>query len=287
MSSDSFPIDPGYVRDLVKACLSEDVGPGDLTAALTPDTKVHARLVCRQAAVVCGTPFFTAAFEQLDPGVTVHWHASDGDRVEPRDVVCELNGRSRPILTGERSAINLLQTLSGTATTVRSYVEAVRDTGVRILDTRKTIPGLRAAQKWAVLCGGGHNHRRGLFDGILIKENHLRSGESIEDVTGRAQSAAPPGVPVTLEVENLDQLARALEAGARRVLLDNYSIEGLKQAVAMNRGRAELEASGSVHLDNVRAIAETGVDCISIGALTKDLKAVDFSLQFDKVRNRG
>lgn len=283
--SASLPIDPVYVRNIVKACLAEDVGTGDLTAELTADARVNARLICRQRAVICGTPFFSAVFDELDPDITIDWNISDGDPVESGEVVCELNGHSRPILTGERSAINLLQTLSGTATTVRHYVDAVQGTGALILDTRKTIPGLRAAQKWAVLCGGGHNHRTGLFDGILIKENHLRSGESIGGVIARAHSTAAPGVPVTLEVEGLDQLAQALQAGARRVLLDNYSIEELQKAVAMNRKRAELEASGNVHLDNVRAIAETGVDCISVGALTKDLKAVDFSLQFD-VRGR-
>lgn len=279
--SETLPIDREYVRNIVKACLTEDVGAGDLTAGLTVDTDVTARLICRQRAVVCGTPFFAAVFEQLDPNVTIDWSLSDGDPVEPNGVVCELRGRSRPILTGERSAINLLQTLSGTATAVRTYVEAVEGTGARILDTRKTIPGLRVAQKWAVLRGGGHNHRQGLFDGILIKENHLRSGESISAVIKRAQRAAPQGVSVMLEVENLDQLAQALEAGARRILLDNYSVEQMKRAVEMNRGRAELEASGNINLDNVRAIAETGVDCISVGALTKHLKAVDFSLQFD------
>lgn len=279
--SNKHPVDTETVQHLVRLCLEEDVGTGDLTAAVTPDKHVRARLVSRQTAVICGTPFFATVFEQLDPALSIEWRFGDGDAVADGDVVCELTGHARPILTGERSAINLLQTLSGTATVVRRYVEAVAGTGARILDTRKTIPGLRAAQKWAVRCGGGHNHRQGLFDGLLIKENHLRSGESIGDAVARARAAATPGVPITIEVERLDQLDEALEAGAPRILLDNFPPELLEQAVARNRGRAELEASGNVTLDNVRAIAETGVDTISVGALTKDLKAVDLSLQFD------
>lgn len=274
------PIDSETVQHIVDACLEEDVGTGDLTAALIPDGPVTARLIARQSAVICGTPFFSAVFRKLDPAVAVNWRIGDGDAAADGDVICELAGRTRPILTGERSAINLLQTLSGTATTVRRYVAAVSGTGARILDTRKTIPGLRAAQKWAVRCGGGHNHRQGLFDGILIKENHLRSGESVTEAVSRARDAAPPGVPITIEVERLDQLEKALAAGAPRVLLDNFSLEELEKAVAANRGRAELEASGNVNLDNIRAIAETGVDTISVGALTKDLKAVDLSMQF-------
>lgn len=278
--SREFPIEPDYVRHLVRVCLDEDVGPGDLTTALTPNATINARLVLRQDAVVCGIPFFEGVFEQLDPRVAVQWRIQDGSRCAAGSVVCEIEGHARPILTGERSAINLLQTLSGTATAVRRYVDAVAGTGARILDTRKTIPGLRVAQKWAVRCAGGHNHRQGLFDGILIKENHLRSGESIAEAVARANRTAPQNVPVTIEVENLVQLEEALSAGAPRVLLDNFSIAKLKRAVAINRQRAELEASGNVHLDNVRAIAETGVDCISVGALTKHLEAVDFSLQF-------
>lgn len=276
-------IDADYVRRIVNACIEEDVGSGDLTAALTPDGPVSGRLVCRQSAVVCGTPFFTAVFAELDPAIDIAWHVTDGDRVEPDAVACEITGRARSILTGERSAINLLQTLSGTATAVSRYVEAVAGTGARILDTRKTIPGLRAAQKWAVRCGGGHNHRQGLFDGILIKENHLRSGETIAEAVSRARSAAADGVLITIEVENLDQLAEAIDAGAPRVLLDNFSLDKLEQAVRINQQRAELEASGNIDLDNVRQVALTGVDTISIGAITKNLEAVDLSLQFDKV----
>jgi len=280
--SREFPIEPDYVRHIVKACLQEDVGPGDLTAALTPDTTINARLVVRQDAVICGTPFFEGVFEQLDPRVNIHWRVVDGGHCNAGAIVCEIEGNARPILTGERSAINLLQTLSGTATAVRRFVDAVAGTGARILDTRKTIPGLRVAQKWAVRCAGGHNHRQGLFDGILIKENHLRSGESIAEAVARARRAAPPNVPVTIEVETLEQLEEALCAGAPRVLLDNFSVSDMKRAVEINRHRAELEASGNVHLDNVRRVAETGVDCISVGAITKNLKAVDLSLQFEK-----
>lgn len=277
---DKHPIEPEYVRRVVQACLDEDVGAGDLTAELTPDVAVNARLVARQAGVLCGTPFFSEVFGRLDSKVTITWHAADGDRVEADEVLCEINGQARPILTGERSAINLLQTLSGTATAVRGYVDAVAGTGARILDTRKTIPGLRVAQKWAVRCGGGHNHRQGLFDGILIKENHLRTGESITDAIYRAREAAPANATITIEVENLLQLEEALGAGAPRVLLDNYSIHELRRAVEINRSRAELEASGGIGLDNIRAVAETGVDAISVGAITKDLSAVDLSLLF-------
>lgn len=280
--ADEYPIDPHYLDHLVDACLEEDVGTGDLTAGLTPDKQVHARLISRQDAVLCGTPFFTAVFKKLDPEIEVDWQFHDGAVLNDGSVICELSGHARPILTGERSAINLLQTLSGTATATRRYVDAVAGTGARILDTRKTIPGLRAAQKWAVRCGGGCNHRQGLFDGILIKENHLRSGETVSAAVNRGLAAAPAGVLVTIEVENLDQLAEALEAGAPRVLLDNFSVDLLSRAVEMNAGRSELEASGNVSLDNVRRIAETGVDTISVGALTKDLKAADLSLQFEK-----
>lgn len=275
-----YPIDPEYVRRVVRACLDEDVGAGDLTAGLTPDVMINARLVSRQPAVVCGTPFFAAVFQQLIPRLEINWHVADGDHVQADEVLCEINGHARAILTAERSAINLLQTLSGTATAVRRYVDAVAGTGARILDTRKTIPGLRAAQKWAVRCGGGHNHRQGLFDGILIKENHLRSGESITEAVYRARDAAAVDVPITIEVENLLQLEEALAAGAPRVLLDNYSIDELRRAVEINRHRAELEASGGITLDNIRAVAETGVDTISVGAMTKDLKAADLSLLF-------
>lgn len=278
--SNEYPIDPDYVRRLARACLDEDVGAGDLTAGLVPDVMVNARLISRQPAVICGTPFFTAVFEQLDSRVKIDWRMADGDRVESDEVLCEINGHARPVLTAERSAINLLQTLSGTATAVRRYVDAVAGTGARILDTRKTIPGLRVAQKWAVRCGGGHNHRQGLFDGILVKENHLRSGESITQAVHRARDAAAADVPVTIEVETLGQLEEALAAGAPRVLLDNHSVDELRRAVETNRGRAELEASGGITLDNIRAVAETGVDTISVGAMTKDLKAVDLSLQF-------
>ncbi len=278
--SAEFPIDPDYIRRLVQSCLDEDVGAGDLTAGLTPDVMVRARLVSRQSAVLCGTPFFSAVFERLDARSTITWHATDGDRIGPDQVLCEISGHARPILTGERSAINLLQTLSGTATAVRRHVDAVAGTGVRILDTRKTIPGLRVAQKWAVRCGGGHNHRQGLFDGIMIKENHLRSGESITEAVARARGAAADNVMITVEVETLLQLEEALGAGAPRVLLDNHSIDELRRAVEINRHRAELEASGSITLDNIRAVAETGVDTISIGAITKNLEAVDLSLLF-------
>lgn len=280
--SQNYPFDHDYLERVARTCLEEDVGAGDRSAVLTPDIPVRARLVAREAAVICGTPFVAAVFAQLDPDLAIAWRRANGESVEPGGVVCEIRGRARPILTGERSAINLIQTLSGTATLTRRYVDAVAGTGIRILDTRKTIPGLRAAQKWAVRCGGGYNHRQGLFDGILIKENHLRSGGSLGEVLRRARNAAMQDIEVTIEVETLQQLEQALAAGAARILLDNYSLDEMRSAVAINGHRAELEASGGVTLDNVRAIAETGVDCISVGAITKNVTAVDLSLQFDQ-----
>jgi len=281
MTPEHHHIDPDYVRRVALTCIEEDVGSGDLTAAITPDRPVTARLLARQPAVLCGTPFFAAVFAALDPAVSVRWCSGDGARVEAGEVLCELSGPARPVLSGERSAINLLQTLSGTATSVRRHVEAVAGTGARILDTRKTIPGLRVAQKWAARHGGGHNHRQGLFDAILIKENHLRSGESIREALARARQAAPDGVVITIEVENLEQLGEAIDAGAPRVLLDNFPLDELQQAVRINQQQAELEASGNIGLDNIRQVALTGVDTISVGAMTKNLEAVDLSLQFD------
>ncbi len=275
-------LDPRYVELIVSHALDEDVGPGDLTAALTPNTQIRAFLITRQSATLCGCAFFTEVFRRLDSAVMVVWQSHDGASLVPDQRLCTLTGPARPILTGERAALNLLQTLSGTATTTRRYVDAVRGTGAKVLDTRKTIPGLRLAQKYAVRCGGGHNHRIGLYDGILIKENHLRSGETIAEAVTRGRAAAPRDCVVEIEVTDLAELDQALEAGAQRVLLDNFSIEELRRAVAMCRGRAALEASGGINLENVRAVAETGVDFISVGALTKNISAVDLSLQFER-----
>ena len=273
---------PGHkhIQQDARVVLDEDVGDGDLTAALVPqDKRIEARVICREPAVVCGIAWFNEVFVQLDPEVEVDWNVQDGDAILPDQEICRLRGRAASILTGERSALNLLQTLSGTATLTSGYVKAVADTGVTILDTRKTIPGLRLAQKYAVLCGGGKNHRKGLYDAILIKENHILAAGSITRALQHARQLGA-GVEIEVEVENLSQLNEALEAGARRVLLDNFELETLRQAVQVNAGRARLEASGGVDLDRVRQIAETGVDDISVGALTKDLRAVDFSMRF-------
>jgi nicotinate-nucleotide pyrophosphorylase (carboxylating) len=260
--------------------LDEDVGSGDLTASLMPQNKqVLARVICREQAIICGIAWFKEVFTELDPDVEVDWDVQDGDAILPGQEICRLRGRAASILTGERSALNLLQTLSGTATLTSLYVKAIVDTNASILDTRKTIPGLRLAQKYAVLCGGGKNHRKGLYDAILIKENHILAAGSVTAALQQAQETTSE-VEIEVEVENLSQLEEALEAGAKRVLLDNFDLEALRWAVQLNAGRARLEASGGVNLDTVRQIAETGVDDISVGALTKDLKAVDFSMRF-------
>lgn len=274
-------LDPEYVRALVARTLAEDIGDGDLTARVTPNNPVAARLLSRQDAVICGKAFFIEVFRQLDRAVQVDWLIAEGAAVVRDQQICRLSGPARPILTGERSAINLVQTLSGTATTVARYVRQLAGTGTRLLDTRKTIPGLRMAQKYAVRCGGGHNHRLGLFDGILIKENHLRSGETIAEAISRARRLAQDAQTVEVEVESLEQLQTAVEAGATRILLDNFTPTQLAQAVELTHGRAELEASGGIGLDSLRRIAETGVDYVSVGALTKNLDAVDLSLLFD------
>lgn len=268
-----------YIDRLAQLVLEEDVGRGDLTAALIPDAVVRAQLICREQAVLAGTSFFDAVFHNVDKTVVIEWTSEDGSSIEPDQVVCTLSGPNRAIVTAERGALNLLQTLSGTATATRRCVDRVQGTKAKILDTRKTIPGLRLAQKFAVRCGGGHNHRMGLYDGILIKENHLRGGVKIAHILEQAGVATPRDVLVEIEVEDLEQLQTALGAGAHRILLDNFSVPQLEQAVALNAGRAELEASGGIDPEKLRTVAETGVDYISIGAITKHLKATDFSLQ--------
>ncbi len=268
------------IESQVRAALAEDIGSGDLTAALLPpDQPGRAELITRHTAVLCGRPWFESVFRLLDPAVTLDWEAADGDPIRPGQRLCVLTGPSRALLTGERTAINYLQTLSGTATRARAYAAAVAGLPVRLLDTRKTLPGLRLQQKYAVVCGGCHNHRIGLYDAILIKENHILAAGSIPAVLAAAR-AAHPGVPVQIEVEDLAELAAALDAGATLVLLDNFSLADLRAAVALTGGRAALEASGGVDLTTVRPIAETGVDRISVGDLTKDVSAVDFSMRF-------
>ena len=268
----------------VAAALAEDVGAGDLTASLIDTSAiVGATIIARESLVLCGEEWVNEVFRQLDENVIIDWYIGDGGRAEADDVICKLVGPARALLTGERTALNFLQTLSSTATTTAAYVSAVAGTRARVLDTRKTIPGLRLAQKYAVSCGGGVNHRVGLYDAILIKENHIRSAGSI---TAALQRAAELGADVLIEVEveSHDELLEALDAGATRILLDNFSLDALKEAVATNEGYgmvgAELEASGNVTLDSIRQIAETGVDYISTGALTKNIQAADLSMLF-------
>jgi len=270
-----------HIKDTVKKSLAEDIASGDLTAQLLPETlTTQAQVITRQSGVLCGTDWFDAVFLSLDPDCKIRWQAIDGDAIRPGQTLCELGGRARALLTGERSALNLLQTLSATATTTRRYVDAVAGLPVKIMDTRKTLPGLRLAQKYAVLAGGGHNQRVGLYDGILIKENHIAAVGSIKAVLAAAFSLAPANVTVQIEVENMLQLDEALNAGAKLILLDNFDLEALCSAVKHTNGRAELEASGGITLSSLREVAETGVDRISIGALTKDIEALDLSMRF-------
>ena len=271
---------PDDIALTVRRALAEDVGSGDLTAALIPAaTRAAAQVITREDGVLCGTAWFDEVFRQLDKTIRVAWRARDGDLLRAGQTLCELEGPARALLTGERTALNFVQTLSGVATRTRRYVEAVRGTRAVILDTRKTLPGLRQAQKYAVRCGGGQNHRLGLYDAILIKENHIRAAGSIAAALQAARQGAPPGFNVEIEVENPEQLREALAAGATRLLLDNFDPAALRTAVAENRGRAVLEASGGITLESVRAIAATGVDYISVGDLTKNIKALDLSLR--------
>jgi nicotinate-nucleotide pyrophosphorylase (carboxylating) len=272
---------PEDIADSVLQALAEDVGAGDLTASLIPaEIQAEAQVVTREPAILCGTAWFDEVFRQVDKRVSVTWNARDGDTIRAGQILCILHGPARALLTGERTALNFLQLLSGTATLARKYVDAVRGTRAVILDTRKTIPGLRHAQKYAVTCGGGQNHRLGLYDAILIKENHIAAAGSIAAALHAAKASVPKGITVEIEVENIEQLREALETGAGRILLDNFSHEELKAAVREAGGRAKLEASGGINLSNIRTIAETGVDFISIGDITKNVEAVDLSLRF-------
>lgn len=273
-------ISANQVAEMVKRALSEDVGAGDLTASLIPAGSLSkAIVICREPAVLSGSAWFEEVFNQLDPAIEIDWKVRDGELMEAGETVCSLTGASSPVLTGERTALNFLQTLSATATLTNAYVQAVAGTGATILDTRKTIPGLRLAQKYAVTCGGGSNHRMGLYDAVLVKENHILAAGSVTWAVELAASAKH-GVEIQVEVEDIAQLNEALRAGVRRILLDNFSLAQLQEAVEINAGQARLEASGGVNLDTIRTIAETGVDDISVGALTKDVKAVDFSMRF-------
>ena len=265
----------------VAAALAEDVGGGDWTARLTPATReARASVICRSAATIAGRPWFDAVFRSLDNQVNISWQVEEGQPVAPNTPLCTVNGNARALLTGERAALNFLQMLSAVATATRHYVDAVAGTRAAILDTRKTLPGLRVAQKYAVKTGGGMNHRMGLYDGILIKENHIAAAGGVSAAMAEAQRTAPAGVWIQIEVENFTQLDEALAAGATLILLDNMSTAQMREAVNRTAGRAKLEASGGISIGNVREIAETGVDRISIGALTKDVKAVDLSMRF-------
>jgi len=278
------PVPPADLPDQVAAALREDIGNGDVTARLVPeDQRVSGRVITREDAVLCGRPWAEETFRRLDAGIRLAWRAADGERVIAGAVIFEIDGRARPILTGERTALNFLQLLCATATEASRFAAAVAGTGCTVLDTRKTIPGLRSAQKYAVRCGGGRNHRMGLYDMVLIKENHIAAAGSITAAIAAARQVAN-GVKVEVEVESLQELEEALRAGPDIVLLDDFSLEDLTAAVALNRARARpvaLEASGSVSLNTVRAIAATGVDFVSSGGLTKNIRAVDLSMRLD------
>ena len=274
-------ITPHYIAKLVAQALAEDIESGDITAELIgANVQTSGRLVTREDGILCGTAFALEAFQQIDPSCHVEWAAQDGDVLTASNTLCTLSGPARALLTAERTALNFLQLLSGTATTASHYAARVAHTKVKLLDTRKTVPGLRLAQKYAVTCGGCFNHRIGLFDAFLIKENHISAAGGIAEAVAAARSVAS-GKPVEVEVENEAELEQALTAGADRIMLDNFTLEGLRSAVAHAAGRAELEASGNVTDETLVAIAETGVDFISIGALTKHVRALDLSMRID------
>ena len=277
------PKSPADVADIVRLALAEDVGPGDVTADLIPaSTVAQAEVICREQAVLCGQPWFDEVFSQLSKDVDVRWKYKDSDSIAPDAVVCHIGGPARAVLSGERTALNFLQNLSATATATRQYVEAVEDTDCEVLDTRKTIPGFRSAQKYAVACGGATNHRMGLYDAILIKENHIAAAGSVTAAIEAARKQHE-GLAVEIEVESGDELLEALTAGADRLLLDNFPLNDLRRAVTLTRETAPrtlLEASGGIELATVGQVAETGVDFVSVGAITKSVEAIDFSMQF-------
>lgn len=268
------------IMENVRAALIEDVGSGDITAQLLPDKVMStAQVITREKGVLCGAAWFEEVFKQLDRAIQIEWLAKDGDLIQPNQILVKLSGAARSLLTGERAALNFLQLLSGVSSKVAQYVEIVKNTGVVLLDTRKTIPGLRRAQKYAVKCGGGHNHRMGLYDAFLIKENHIAAMGSITEAVQRARSIAPDK-PVEVEVETLDQLKEALAVNVEVILLDNFNLYSIREAVRINKKRAKLEVSGGVNTEKLLAIAQTGVDYISIGELTKNVKALDLSMRF-------
>jgi nicotinate-nucleotide pyrophosphorylase (carboxylating) len=273
-------IEETVTRDVTRA-LDEDVGIGDLTARLIPEERqAQARLMTRESGVLCGVEWFVRTFEELDPDVEIFWHHADGDEIVAGVSLCEIEGRARALLTAERTALNFVQLLSGVATRTRQFVRAVEGTRAKILDTRKTLPGLRVAQKYAVRVGGGQNHRIGLFDGILIKENHLMAAGGVRAAVRAAMHDVSGSTMLQVEVETIEQLREALDAGAKLILLDNFDLARMREAVGIAGDRAELEASGGVTLETVREIAQTGVHRISVGSLTKDVKALDLSMRF-------
>ncbi|OOG45610.1 carboxylating nicotinate-nucleotide diphosphorylase [Rhodanobacter sp. C01] len=271
--------DTAQITSDVEHALTEDLGQGDATAELLPaNADAHAELTCRDAAVIAGTAWFDGCFRRLDPSVQIDWHVHDGQQTSPGTVICRLSGNARALVSAERSALNFLQLLSGTATVTAEYVTAVTGTAVRILDTRKTVPGLRLAQKYAVRCGGGHNHRIGLYDAILVKENHIIAAGSIAAAVQAARQLHPD-LLLEVEVENLDELTQAIDAGVDRIMLDNFSLPQMTAAVQYTAGRVPLEVSGNVDLHTIGEFARTGVDFISVGALTKHVRAIDLSLR--------
>jgi len=274
------PAAPHVLVDDVARALAEDLADGDCTASLIPtETQLETRVISRETAVLAGRPWFTETFLQLDSKIEIRWYCDDGDEISFNQQVCRIKGPARGILSGERTALNFLQTLSGTASHARKFVDAVEGTGTVILDTRKTLPGLRLAQKYAVRCGGASNHRIGLFDAILIKENHIAAAGTISAAVCKAINDYPD-LLLEVEVEDLDQLDEAVKAGAQRALLDNFELSALRQAVRQYKGRIQLEASGGISLATVRSVAETGIDFISVGDITKNVKATDFSMRF-------
>ena len=271
------------IQDQVALALAEDIGTGDLTASLISESeRARATLICREDAVACGRDWINAVFEALDPSAQIDWRCQDGEDLKAGEIWCVIEGSARAVLSGERTALNFAQLLASTATATRTLVRQLQGTNAQLLDTRKTVPGLRLAQKYAVQCGGGSNHRLGLYDGILIKENHIRSAGSIAAALTAAQAHVGTVDLIEVEVETLDELSQALDAGARRIMLDNFSVAEMRAAVEHNQGQAKLEASGNVNAETIRAIALTGVDFISCGEITKNVRAIDLSLQFDQ-----
>ncbi len=270
------------IQSQVSQALAEDIGAGDLTAKLIPhNNQSTAHLICREAAVLCGQDWFNEVFRQLDKSINVIWHARDGDSIENEQRICTISGDARQILTGERSAMNFLQSLSGTATITAHYVKQLKNSSVKLLDTRKTIPGLREAQKYAVKCAGAYNHRHGLFDGVLIKENHIMAAGSITQAVAAARENIPHTLKIEVEVETLEEVREALDAGADILLLDNMGIEQLKEAIKVNNKQAQLEVSGNITTERLQELSRLSIDFISTGAITKHLRAVDFSLRFE------